>query len=91
MGMHADCGHGIIMATSMAQLHMQAMTVEGAGVQLSVWFVVCVIAAVHGWCVVQHMLLLRVPCFVSFVTLGIWCFLRVTMTSGRCHGSLLQL
>ena len=26
MGMHADCGHGIIMATSMAQLHMQAMT-----------------------------------------------------------------
>ena len=27
MGMHADCGHGIIMATSMAQLHMQAMTV----------------------------------------------------------------
>ena len=25
-GMHADCGHGIIMATSMAQLHMQAMT-----------------------------------------------------------------
>ena len=27
MGMHADCGHSIIMATSMAQLHMQAMTV----------------------------------------------------------------
>ena len=26
MGMHAECGHGIIMATSMAQLHMQAMT-----------------------------------------------------------------
>ena len=26
MGMHAACGHGIIMATSMAQLHMQAMT-----------------------------------------------------------------
>ena len=26
MGMHADCGHGIIMATSMAQLHMQVMT-----------------------------------------------------------------
>ena len=26
MGMNADCGHGIIMATSMAQLHMQAMT-----------------------------------------------------------------
>ena len=28
MGMHADCGHGIIMATSMAQLHMQAMTLH---------------------------------------------------------------
>ena len=26
MGMHADCGHGIIMATSMAQLYMHAMT-----------------------------------------------------------------
>ena len=26
MGMHADCGHGIIMATGMAQLHMQVMT-----------------------------------------------------------------
>ena len=26
MGMHTDCGHGIIMATSMAQLHMQAIT-----------------------------------------------------------------
>ena len=26
MGMHADFGHGIIMATSMAQLHMQVMT-----------------------------------------------------------------
>ena len=26
MGMQADCGHGIFMATSMAQLHMQAMT-----------------------------------------------------------------
>ena len=25
MGMHADCGHGMIMATSMAQLHMQVM------------------------------------------------------------------
>ena len=25
MCMHADCGHGIIMATSMAQLHMQVM------------------------------------------------------------------
>ena len=29
MGMHADCGHGIIMATSMAQLHMQAMIQSG--------------------------------------------------------------
>ena len=28
MGMHADCGHGTIMATSMAQLHMQAMPVR---------------------------------------------------------------
>ena len=26
MGMHADCGHGLIMATSIAQLHMQVMT-----------------------------------------------------------------
>ena len=26
MGMHADCGHGITMATSMAQKHMQVMT-----------------------------------------------------------------
>ena len=26
MGMHADCGHGLIMATSMAQLRMQVMT-----------------------------------------------------------------
>ena len=26
MGMHADCGHGIITVTSMAQLHMQAIT-----------------------------------------------------------------
>ena len=26
MGMHADCGQGIIMATNMAQLHMQVMT-----------------------------------------------------------------
>ena len=26
MGMHADCCHGIIMATSIAQLRMQAMT-----------------------------------------------------------------
>ena len=25
MGMHADCDHGMIMATSMAQLHMQGM------------------------------------------------------------------
>ena len=25
-GMHADCGHGMIIATSMAQLHMQVMT-----------------------------------------------------------------
>ena len=31
MGMHADCGHGISMATSMAQLHMQAMTQKGPG------------------------------------------------------------
>ena len=26
MGMHADCGHGMIMATNMAHLHMQLMT-----------------------------------------------------------------
>ena len=26
MGMHADCGHGIIIAMSMAELHMQVMT-----------------------------------------------------------------
>ena len=26
MGMHADCGHGTIMAMSMAQLHMHVMT-----------------------------------------------------------------
>ena len=26
MGMHADCGHGMIMAMSMAQLRMQVMT-----------------------------------------------------------------
>ena len=26
MGMHADCGHGMIMATSMAQLHSKVMT-----------------------------------------------------------------
>ena len=26
MGMHADCGHSVIMATSMAQLHMQVTT-----------------------------------------------------------------
>ena len=28
MGMHAVCGHGMIMATSMAQFHMQVMTKE---------------------------------------------------------------
>ena len=26
MGMHADCGHAMIMATSMAQLHMKIRT-----------------------------------------------------------------
>ena len=26
MGMHADCGHGTIMAAGLAQLHMQVMT-----------------------------------------------------------------
>ena len=26
MGMHADCGHGMIMAMSMAQAHMRVMT-----------------------------------------------------------------
>ena len=31
MGMHADCGHGTIMATSLAQLHMQVMTVWCVG------------------------------------------------------------
>ena len=28
MGMHADCGHGMIMAMSMAQAHMRVMTRE---------------------------------------------------------------
>ena len=37
MGMHADCGHGISMATSMAQLHMQAMTADCADAMADAW------------------------------------------------------
>ena len=41
MGMHPDCYHGIIMAMSIAQLHMQA---DGGGRALA-----CVLCCLMVW------------------------------------------
>ena len=37
MGMHADCGHGMITAKSMAQLHMPVITGMNGHVPMAGW------------------------------------------------------
>ena len=63
------------------KVHVGVSTVDGDGVQVSGLLLGCLVAAVHG-----RLMLLHVPCFVSFVAVPGPCrFLYATSTQRQLH------